>query len=262
MSNKRRIWRYLSLNAFFASVESASLRFTNLQYFADDFEGIPSISWPGRTQDGVTLELGTMAESLVRNEQTRSQLKLESTRKFGYASCWTLNPPTTITMWTSYAECPSWVAIESTFESLKRGLEVNPLNLKIAPVIYRNPSDQNYDENMELNSLELIGLEKRDTFEFEREIRILFVDENSEIDPNRHKNLEFNPNKILRIVLHPYIPNSSQEEINEFLDARKILIPVKELGMRPTAQSILSKDNESRLRHCERESTNKCRCTS
>lgn len=237
-TSENLLWRYLSLGALQLTIESNLLRFTNLQFFPDDWEGIAAFS----SDSASFSKLGQIYEN--------DSKQLNYARNFGYASCWTRNTPDVMTMWTAYAECSSWVAI-GVNESYLDGLYTENETFRTKEVDY-GQSNFIYENSL----LERAAFLKRKEFCFEQEFRLFFIDDKSELEPSGvtkvpRKEITFNSNKISVIRPHPFIGKVSLRHLKSLLN-RYELSDVLQVPVEPRhlPDAVPSQAFGHRLRRC------------
>lgn len=246
LSGATKIWRYLSFDALIATIDNSKLRFTNLEFFADDWEGVANLN-----------DENTFFEQELLNTATGQEIA----RKFGYASSWTLNPPTYMTMWTSYAECSSWVAIESSFESLIESIELEEDEMVIGKIDYL-PIPFPVDEK----NIYKLGMRKRSAFSFENEVRLFTVAtsknyQNQIEQIQKYVDFKIGKEAIHRIWLHPFFQPTNEELFRKEIVNRNLNFPIsKSLESAIPNQDAKSRNHLSRLRRCTRSTGEVCAC--
>ena len=109
------VWRYLSLEAALTTLNSSTLRFTRLGAFPDEFEGTEDFDSIAAHR----VEAELFSESFNHPIMYRDpEITKILNQKTGYASCWSLNPPTDMVMWRNYASELSSVALKTTVGNL------------------------------------------------------------------------------------------------------------------------------------------------
>lgn len=241
-----KVWRYISVSGLLSTLNSRKLRFTNLRYFPDEWEGA-----------GPT-ELNQIRTYFSENAEILAE-QFRFIRQASYASSWSLNSPAEMSMWTSYAECSSWVAIEMTLGNLKDSLGSNPSILHIDYVTYWQDIYPISKLNPNTGSLM-----KQSAFEFENEVRLTFFDENQELNYENppkpiYKFFDLDIKKIDRIVSHPYMLNHNRQylrkKLNKIENAPSLDAPL--IGVKPIEGSE-SLDRNSRLRMCKHRRRGRC----
>jgi hypothetical protein len=200
------IWRYLSLDAALTTITSSKLRFTRLGAFADEFEGSENLeSIQAHKEDVEAFSAHLNQPLMYRNPEVTRILNQQG----GYASCWSLNPPTDLVMWRSYAQSLSSLALKSTIGNLMNSLVDVPGFSAIGLIKYK-PKAGIPNANLHFQDK---CFEKFDAYKFEREVR-LFISLLNE--PRRPENLYNYPDHHFELVnrdyldglaLHPLMPH-------------------------------------------------------
>jgi hypothetical protein len=137
----------------------------------------------------------------------------------GYASCWSLNPPTDMVMWRSYAQSLSSVALKSTIGKLMNSLVDVPGFSAIGLIKYK-PMAGIPIANLHFQDK---CFEKFDAYQFEHEVR-LFISLLNE--PRRPENLynypdhhfeSVNRDYLGGLALHPLMPSETRSMVKTCL---------------------------------------------
>ena len=166
---KQQLWRYMDFTKFVAMLVTKSLYLTRvdkLGELGDRFEG----SFPNAPEKGfrgLFVETDTERYNAERNKDGR---------RFYYVNCWHGNDGESDAMWKIYVKGNQGIAILSTFQRLRDSLQKSPQKIWVGKV--------NYLDKFTWNSLPsdptlLACMAKRKSFEHEREIRLVWLDENA-----------------------------------------------------------------------------------
>ena len=230
-----RLWRYISASAALEIIENSKLRMTNLRYFPDELDG----TWPFHLYD----------EEPFNTVQAQMKYMALIAKDRKYASCWSKNDPSNMTMWTSYAECSAWVALESSIHQLQKGLQREDRDLEIGFVKYWDTSDI-----VEFKRPEEMSLLKRRAFEFEQECRVVWVNMGEvEIDeknnPTEYIHSNFDLSSIVAIHLGPFMTPEFQESFQSKIHSIRPNIKIEESPLKHEPEpGFESLDTKSRLR--------------
>jgi hypothetical protein len=210
------IWRYLSLDAALTTITSSKLRFTRLGAFADEFEGSEDLESIQAHREDVEEFSAQFNQPLIyRDPEVTRILNQEG----GYASCWSLNPPTEMVMWRSYAQSLSSLALKSSIGKLMNSL-VDVPGLSAVGLINYKPMAGIPRANLHFQDK---CFEKFDAYKFEREVR-LFISLLNE--PRRPENLYNFPDHHFELVnrdyldglaLHPLMPSETRSMVKTCL---------------------------------------------
>jgi hypothetical protein len=210
------IWRYLTLDAALTTITSLKLRFTRLGAFADEFEGSEDLeSIQVHKEDAEAFSAQFDHPLIYRDPEVTRILNQQG----GYASCWSLNPPTDLVMWRSYAQSLSSVALKSTIGKLMNSLVDVPGFSAIGIIKYK-PMAGIPIANLHFQDK---CFEKFDAYQFEHEVR-LFISLLNE--PRRPENLYNYPDHHFESVnrdclgglaLHPLMPPETRSMVKTCL---------------------------------------------
>lgn len=168
-----RIWRYMDLAKFVASLQDTALHFSRADCLGDPFEGSVPLLNSGEAlraelekhpelakqtgKDGLTI--GQISEMRNMLAQSRRQM-LQSF----YCSCWHMNEHESAAMWRLYCQSNEAICIQSTFERLENAL---PSWTFVGAVRYVDYERDTIDERNLFNPI----MTKRKSYEHERELR-------------------------------------------------------------------------------------------
>jgi len=168
ISEKTRLWRYLTFEKFVWLLEKAKLYHTRLDLLGDPFEGSLTKVYVMQRDTG---QLLPTRQSGLSPEQERINNKAQLYTRF--ASCWHASPHETEAMWKLYATTHAGVAIVSNPSRLQQSVDLSSYPGKgiLGPVEYL---DFDKDEMILPKSFgreARPGLLKRKSFEHENEVR-------------------------------------------------------------------------------------------
>ncbi len=190
-ADEYKIWRYMDFTKFVSMLARRSLYFVSLKKISeqDPFEGLlPDTYFTFRSWETV--------EDIPESERWRLTLHprpgetLLQTIKYGiedfarlvfifrkvtYVNCWHINNFDLAAMWSVYASRGSGIAITSSYDFLQASLHSDKV-LFAGKIIYSNYSKDTIDTQ---NNVLAATLRKRQSFDFEREFRIVFWDDSS-----------------------------------------------------------------------------------
>ena len=190
-SNSYPLWRYMNLPKLLSLLNSKSLFFSNVESFNDPFEGyIPAY----------ILEKDISFPKLYRNILCIT----EYIKRHTLVNCWHISEYQSEAMWNLYSDSNGGVVIKTDISSLENSLLEN--GVKITPSAYsiRRIKYIDYNKNkIDTDNLCDFILYKRQSFEHEKEVRIV---------------LETFPSEITRLSeLRENISSFSVEELDEWL---------------------------------------------
>jgi hypothetical protein len=153
-----------------ALLSSRALFFCQVPLLGDPFEGSLT-KWVRANAERMRPLVAQQHPDFVRTgEESRNSIL--SARAYTYASCWHANERESAAMWDLYARSGFRVAVRSTIGRLIDAAAVVPEPVWIGYVRY---CDYDSEEPRE-NSLWTPMLQKRKSFEHEREVRVLVMD--------------------------------------------------------------------------------------
>jgi hypothetical protein len=165
----QHLWRYMDFTKFVAMLVTKSLYLTRVDKLAelgDNFEG----SFPNPPEKGFG---GFFAEHFTMRYNAE---KRKDERRFYYVNCWHGNDCESDAMWKIYVKGNQGIAIRSTFKGLRDALQKSPQPIWIGKVKYLDKfSWSGVPTNPTLHAC----MTKRKSFEHEKEVRLIWVDENA-----------------------------------------------------------------------------------
>jgi len=165
-----KIWRYMSLEKFKFLIEQQALYFTRCDKLVEDpFEG----SWPKVNVEARQQFVKSQANISKGKSLTAEQMFsvfVEKFRSFTTINCWHLSEFESAIMWEKYAKENKGIAIQSTYQNLKRSL-IDEKVVHIGQIKYIN-----YEiEPINANSLFAPYVHKRNCYDYEKEVRAFYV---------------------------------------------------------------------------------------
>lgn len=241
------IWRYMRLEKLLDIILNERLFFTNIERFEDCTEGKLYWVYYDEKINSYSIRLKKSLDRLNKisesNNSNLSEIKKEreflneefDEKKFNegtrqlsqeykdkdsnniyYVNCWHQNPNENIAMWKIYSENQG-IAIQSTINSLKESL-ITDKEIQICKVEY-------IDHPLNTNKLKhkLRICYKKTPYQYENEIRFLYVGLRSSLNNknnlNNGININIDVNKMIKkIVISPYAPEWKVEIIKTFLE--------------------------------------------
>lgn len=159
-----KIWRYLDLSKFLSMLEHNALYFCRVDLLGDPYEGSRPRGEEAFWKD--LIERGEVNEEVAKHNISFADYMRRLSRTRMYANCWHLNKHESAAMWHVYSRDAAAIAIQSTFERLRRSLLES---IHVGLVKYIDYETESVPFGNCLNYF----LHKRKSFEHEREIRAL-----------------------------------------------------------------------------------------
>jgi hypothetical protein len=193
-SHDQTIWRYMDFTKFVSMLENRALYFRNLEKLSksDFFEGmLPNNFYEHRKwtslNDVPLLERNRFSHSgpllpadelaVIKSQREKHAKLVWSNRKSRYVNCWHISAHESSAMWSIYTSRGSGIAISSTYDRLDSALAPTSGNElfcgKIRYADYSDNADEKIPQNLFANAMR-----KRKSFEFEKELRVVFWDNN------------------------------------------------------------------------------------
>lgn len=166
-----KVWRYVDFVKFMSMIHGSSLFFGRLDTQDDPFEG----ATPRRLlekmfadMDWATVTAGGHDPDFIRQEIEASMFT--HTRESAYVNCWHMNERESMAMWKVYSG--EGLAIQSTYLRLRDSFKAErEKHIHIGEVQYLEPAEDDPGQ-YHLGAV----LHKRRAFEYEREIRAVYLD--------------------------------------------------------------------------------------
>ncbi|MGE7635612.1 DUF2971 domain-containing protein [Bacillus paramycoides] len=173
-----KLWRYMDFTKLVSLISTKKMYFPRSDQFKDVFEG--KIYGYEREDARKTLEgLGTKpgrSYRIRKSERIEDLLKSvyersERDKKNIFVNCWHLNEFESAAMWDLYLKNEEGVAIQTTFDRVKKSLEACEEEIYVGKVEYIDPIKQ---KNLNTSFLEPF-FTKRMSFSHEKEVRLVYA---------------------------------------------------------------------------------------
>lgn len=162
------LWRYGDYQRFKALIVDQRLYFRRADKFKDSLEG--------KFTKGNRQRPSQMFAEVAGQLPTTDVLPIQESRRFHvFVNCWHKNPGENLRMWTEYTSGPEAIAVKTDLTSLFRA---TPEQIKAANVHY---IDEGHSIP-EFHSLSALVHKRRDSYEFENELRLIYQLPPSEIE--------------------------------------------------------------------------------
>lgn len=196
LDRNAKIWRYMDLTKFLDLILNQELYLRRIDKFQDVYEGYVSAKFREVAQKSYA----NLVEPLGKSEEDMERLSSLHINnqsllpKYSYASCWYIGEEESAAMWKLYGENKNCIAILTTATKLHDSLisDDNNATVYIKEVTYHTDDKRAKSVNW-LNPL----FEKRSSFEYEQELRVLyFLAEGFKLLSYPHNLNPPNPNNI------------------------------------------------------------------
>lgn len=166
------IWRYMDFTRYVAMLEEQGVFFARVDHLNDRFEGsIPEPS--ARQYEEVKRELRDAGVPLDSAARLPYREMLRKVRPWVLVSSWHMNEQESAAMWTLYGHSENAIAICSTYRKLHDAMQRAQEEIYLGAVRYISYED----DEIPLEHLLWPYVHKRRSFEHERELRALMVEE-------------------------------------------------------------------------------------
>lgn len=172
------IWHYFSLSKFIGLLESSELFFSRQDQFDDRGEG--RLSQLDRSF--LLRHSGSIAEHLEGDQHGCF-----------YANCWTMSESDEYVLWNTYASLEDGIAVKSTVRRIIRALdEKDERAVYIARVEYYDEiTGSTFNASGGIVNQLALAFSKRKYFIAEKELRLLYRDNNAHLDDNSTRSASF-----------------------------------------------------------------------
>lgn len=160
------IWKYLDLFKYLDLISSSTLFLLRTDKFMDPFEG----RGPDQKQIQNIFALSDIPEVPTNVVSGLTRL-YELQRQASYVNCWHINDFESSVMWDAYSNSNGGLVIKSTVGSLKDSI-VDDKEIYISKVHYNR-------EDIGLQNIMHALTHKKNEFQDERELRVLYLDDNA-----------------------------------------------------------------------------------
>ncbi len=154
-SDSKVIWRFLDLWKFLDIIDNQKLYMSRIDQFEDKYEGRVPVNLVNNLDDSHPLRI---IDSYPR------------LRRSNYVSSWAMVEKETYALWKIYTDYRAAVAIKTNIKRLIKSIEINSSSQHIGEINYVNFFSGSY--TFRGNMFQPL-FEKRDYFEFEREVRLI-----------------------------------------------------------------------------------------
>ncbi|MDR3622739.1 MAG: hypothetical protein P4L85_25525 [Paludisphaera borealis] len=154
-------------------------------------------------------------------------------RRHSYINCWHMNKDESDAMWKLYLSSEEGIAIKSSIDKLKQGIECCDKKQFIGKVRYIDYNKPNYDFSKPLTST----LSKRKSFQHEHELRVVFVDDlfrksSPDKDDGEGRSLRCEPEVLIKeIRISPASGKWIHKLVSSLVHRYKSKIPVKQSAL-------------------------------
>lgn len=208
-----RIWRYMDFTKLANLVLTGKLWFNRIDCFQDVYEG----TYPKQNIDILQKKILRVGGSNFRG----GKIIEKSFRKRMYVCCFHQNEFESDAMWKLYAHSGG-VAVKTDIGRIKRALEFSNQDITISRVKYIDFDSEGFLDNNVIN----LGVYKRKSFEYEQEVRLLFISEERD-NPETGIPIQVNVNELLsEVYISPYAPSYLAPTLRAFLEKMNLNVPV------------------------------------
>ncbi|MED1409795.1 DUF2971 domain-containing protein [Bacillus paramycoides] len=175
-----KLWRYMDFTKLVSLLSTCTLYFPRSDQFKDVFEG--KIYGYGEEDVRITIEeliefpnasenfkkhSKSIVDQVVKSVYDRS----EKDKKRVFVNCWHLNEYESAAMWELYLKNEEGIAIQTTFNKIKKSLDACEEEIFIGKVKYIDPIKY---KNLNTSFIEPF-FTKRMSFSHEKEVRLVYV---------------------------------------------------------------------------------------
>ena len=204
VDDKLILWKYMDFTKFANLIETSSLWFNRIDQFEDPFEG----TYPQANEK--------LRSELYEDYQPPKEIYesiQSSTRENLFVSCFHQNEYESAAMWRLYADA-NGVAKNTTVERLKNCFAKENRDVYMSRVEYIDFEKEFLPEG----NMFYLGTHKRKSFEYEQEIRCLYLDlANEEVQEYGVKILVDLPMLIQQLYISPYAASYVKDTVKSYL---------------------------------------------
>lgn len=177
VEDEATLWRYMDLSKFLDLLLHKKLVFPRYDKFEDPFEGYAA-NFLELAKKGLH-SLGEFDESTINFVIGLLSDTVSVCNYYSYVSCWHLNEFESAGMWKLYCNSPESLAIKTKAISLKRSLKPK----EVQQIIHSKVTYDSKLNDIHLTDISNVNphstlLMKRESFDHEKEYRLLLVDNN------------------------------------------------------------------------------------
>lgn len=222
-----KVWRYINLEKFMHLIIHRKLYFSRVDLLGDPHEGsIGFLNFMLRKE--YSQKKGNENFPLIFSRENIKMIKNT------YVNCWYCDNYESEAMWQIYCKANNGLAIQSTYKKLLYLVDNDDL-MYIGKLNYHDPYTESFDQANLFNAI----MHKRNSFEFEKEVRIVYADfdyKNSSIVPGQPIygpeliSMSFPielENIIENIYINPYGDNWFFDLVREILKKHNINIKLR-----------------------------------
>lgn len=170
-----KIWGYMSLEKFIHLLSKRALYFYNSTCFEDKHEG---------AYTKLNIELSKFIDKRAHIDDYTRKIRDQNLiyRENIHINCWHLSEYESDGMWKNYSDSSMWLAIKSTYNRLVNAVMESSKMIFIGKVRYIDYDTELIPYN---EGLWAPFLRKRKTFEYEKELRAMYLLGYDKIDDNK-----------------------------------------------------------------------------
>ena len=211
------VWRYVDLAKFMDLFVKRRIYFRRSDLFDDVYEGMPTTPLLKDVKANFQ-SVHKAVPGIWKNSAAAAKKSLLELRERNFINSWYLSDYESAAMWSLYSKIGSGIAIRSTVKRLRDAIPdaVHP-DIYIGRILYVDYKDAKIDNSHDLRSQFFL---KRNHFEHEREIRVLYSAKNRDPKKEGHyiENIDLDV-MIDKIVLAPKTADWFEESIKAFLSS-------------------------------------------
>lgn len=211
INDDAKLWRYMDFTKLVSLLSTSTLYFPRSDQFKDVFEGkiygygeedarntIEKLIDSPNTSENFKRHSRSIVEQVVKSVYDRS----EKDRKNVFVNCWHLNEYESAAMWDLYLKNEEGIAIQTTFNRLKKSLGACEEEIFIGKVKYIDPAKY---KNLNNSFIEPF-FTKRLSFSHEKEVRLVYApvidayDEQFQDESIMGKNIRMNLDELIEKV--------------------------------------------------------------
>lgn len=187
------VWRYMSFSKFVWTVQNKCLWLSRADLLGDPWE----ISLSGEQLQLVINRhpISPVGEPIRESANERTERIINYWRNKTFVNCWNMSTHESNALWQIYCKNTDGVVLQTTFEklnSIKGQYSLHPVTYPIPGSNRKTPTHTD------------LVTKKRPMFKYEEEVRIVYFDENDEIEATNGVQLKFDfEQNIESVRVHP-----------------------------------------------------------
>ena len=202
------VWRYMSFSKFVWTVQNKCLWLSRADLLGDPWE----ISLSGEQLQLVINRhpISPVGEPPRESANERTERIINYWRNKTFVNCWNMSAHESNALWQIYCKNTDGVVLQTTFEKLNsiRG------QYSLHPVTYPIPGS-----NIKTPTHTDLVTKKRPMFKYEEEVRIVYFDENDEIEATNSVQLKFDFEQDIESVrVHPQADSVFFETVHSIVE--------------------------------------------